>query len=132
MKRRDILIAALAATALVAQGVSALAAEQRPFDRAAFEAAQAQGLPILVDVYADWCPTCRAQAPIISNAVRAREYGRLLVFKLNFDKQKTEWRRMGVRRQSTLIAFNGKRETGRVVAETDADAISRLLATTIR
>lgn len=132
MKRRDILIAALAATALVAQGVSALAAEQRPFDPAAFEAAQAQGRPILVDVYADWCPTCRAQAPIISNVLRAPQYAQLVVFKLNFDKQKTEWRRMGVRRQSTLIAFNGKRETGRVVAETDADAISRLLATTIR
>lgn len=131
MFRRQVLTAAFAAAALML-GSAAQAAEQRPFDRAAFEAAQAAGRPILVDVYADWCPTCRAQAPAIAGAVQGAQYRQLVVFKLNFDKQKADWRQMRVQRQSTLIAFNGHRETGRVVGETDPAAIAQLIATTLR
>lgn len=129
--RRQLLLAGLLTWSLVAVG-AAQAAERRAFDRAAFEAAQAQGRPILVDVYADWCPTCRAQAPVIDEVVKAPAHADLVVFKLNFDKQKADWRRMGVRRQSTLIAFKGHNETGRLVAQTDRDAIAALVATTQR
>ena len=131
MLRRQVLTAAFAGAALMLAS-AAQAAEQRPFDRAAFEAAQAAGLPILVDVYADWCPTCRAQAPAVAAAIGGAQYRQLVVFKLNFDKQKADWRQMGVQRQSTLIAFNGRRETGRVVGETDPTAIAQLIATTLR
>lgn len=131
MFRRQLLTAAFAVAALIL-GAPAHAAEQRPFDRAAFEAAQAAGRPILVDVYADWCPTCRAQAPAVAAAIGGAQYRQLVVFKLNFDKQKADWRQMGVQRQSTLIAFNGRRETGRVVGETDPTAIAQLIATTLR
>lgn len=131
MLRRQVLTAALAGAALMLAS-AAQAAEQRPFDRAAFEAAQAAGRPILVDVYADWCPTCRAQAPAVAAAIGGAQYRQLVVFKLNFDKQKADWRQMGVQRQSTLIAFNGRRETGRVVGETDPTAIAQLIATTLR
>lgn len=131
MFRRQVLTAAFAGAALLLAS-AAQAAEQRPFDRAAFEAAQAAGRPILVDVYADWCPTCRAQAPAVAAAIGGAQYRQLVVFKLNFDKQKADWRQMGVQRQSTLIAFNGRRETGRVVGETDPAAIAQLIATTLR
>lgn len=131
MLRRQVLTATLAGAALLLAS-AAQAAEQRPFDRAAFEAAQAAGRPILVDVYADWCPTCRAQAPAVAAAIGGAQYRQLVVFKLNFDKQKADWRQMGVQRQSTLIAFSGRRETGRVVGETDPTAIAQLIATTLR
>lgn len=132
MTSRRRLVAGLAVVASLVSTALAAAAEHRPFDRAAFEAAQAQGRPILVDVYADWCPTCRAQAPVVSRATQAPQHAQLLVLKLNYDKQKADWRRLGVRRQSTLIAFKGRAETGRSVGETDPAAISRLLAATVR
>ncbi len=43
----------------------ASAADWKPFTQAEFSAAQKDGKPILVDIFAPWCPTCRAQKPIL-------------------------------------------------------------------
>ena len=51
---------AVGATAWSAHTVSATAAAVR-FDQAAFDAALAEGRPILVEVSAAWCSVCRAQ-----------------------------------------------------------------------
>lgn len=112
---------------IVAMASPATASEQRPYDAKAFAIAQQQGRPILVDAYADWCPTCRAQAPIITNALRRPEFSNMIVFKLNFDTQVADSRRFGIRSQSTIIAFNGRRETGRSVGDTNPDSISKLM-----
>jgi len=131
IRRHLIALSVVALTAVSAAG-TALAAEIQPFDRSAFEAAQAQGRPILVDVYADWCPTCRAQAPIISNVISQPQFEHLVVFKLNFDDQKDDMRRFNARTQSTLIAFNGAQERQRSAGETDPQAIARLITATLR
>lgn len=131
MIRRHLLALALGAVA-AGLAAAASAAEVRPFDAKVFAAAQAQGRPILVDVHADWCPTCRAQAPIVDAIVAAPEYRRLLVLKLDFDKQKPDWKRLKVQRQSTLIAFRGPVETGRSVADTRPEAIAAVIHSTVR
>lgn len=124
---------ALAFGALAAgMAATAAAAEIRPFDAKTFAAAQAQGRPILVDVHADWCPTCKAQTPIIGSIIKAPEYDRLVVFKLNFDKQKADWKRLNVQRQSTLIAFRGPIETGRSVADTRPEGIAVVIRSALR
>lgn len=102
----------------------------RPFTTAEFQAAQSAGQPILVDVHAGWCPVCRRQAPILEQLANEPVNRNLVVFRLDFDKQKAEQRPLRVTRQSTLIAFRGERETGRSVGETDAGKISDLIATT--
>lgn len=102
----------------------------RAFTTADFQAAQRAGQPILVDVHAGWCPVCRRQAPIIERLADEPANQNLVVFRLNFDKQKAEQRPLRVTRQSTLIAFKGERETGRSVGETDAGKIADLIATT--
>jgi len=120
------------AAAIVAIASPAATAEQRAFDTKAFAQAQQQNRPILVDVYADWCPTCKAQAPIVGEAIKAPEFKNLVVFKLNFDTQKPDWVNLGVRRQSTLIAFKGAKETGRSVGDTNPESSARLVGTTVR
>jgi hypothetical protein len=64
LSRRSILIATLIATA--AGGAPAFAAETQTYDPASFAAAEKAGKPILVAVHASWCPTCKAQKPILS------------------------------------------------------------------
>jgi thioredoxin 1 len=118
--------------ASVAALAPAHAATVQPFSPAAFEAAQRQGRPILVDVYADWCPTCRAQKQVMDKLLPRKEFKNLLVLRLNFDEQEPHWRLLGVRRQSTLIAFRGRNEVGRSVAVTDPNAIRELLLASVR
>lgn len=112
--RRALILIAVAWTVTGA----AAAAEYRAFDQAAFAQAQAQGRPILVEVFAPWCPTCRAQSPIVRTVAEDAAFANLVVFRIDYDNQRDEWRALNVRRQSTLIAYNGARETGRLVAAT--------------
>jgi len=105
----------------------AMAAEFRPFDQAAFEAAQAEGRPIFIAVAANWCPTCRAQTPIIRATAADPAFENMVIFRLVYDRQRPAWRALRVTRQSTLIAFRGRQETGRLVAATDPARIEQLM-----
>lgn len=129
MIRRTLLALAVTAGTFVASAGTALA-QHVPFTTVAFEAAQAAGRPILVDVYAPWCPTCRAQEPVIERLTSQPAYDDLIVFRVDFDGQKDALRRFGAQRQSTLIAFRGRQETGRNVGVTAYFEIERLLQTT--
>ena len=123
----------LAAIALAATAaIPAQAAEFVKFDRAAFDAAQARGRPILLDVHAWWCPVCGSQARTIKAVATPETYPKLIVFRINYDTQKDAWRSFNVHKQATLIAFHGKRETGRIAYMTDKAKIADLIASTNR
>lgn len=128
--RHPFLIAA-AVTAAVAAS-PAHAAEFRDFDAAAFAAAQAQGRPILLDVHAWWCPVCASQSRTIKQTATGPAYARLIIFRINYDKQKDVWRSFGVRKQATLIAFRGRQEVGRIQYMTNKDNIRALMESTLR
>jgi thioredoxin 1 len=121
---------ALAATVVAAPVGAQTQKEWVPFERAAFVAAQARGAPILLDVHAWWCPVCGSQARTVRAIVESGKYLKLVVFRINYDKQKDVWRSFGVQKQATLIAFHGKRETGRIAFMTDKDKIAQLVAST--
>ncbi len=122
--------AAIAST--IASAVPAEAVEYAPFSRTAFDAAQAAGQPILVDVAAWWCPVCASQEHTIKAATSDPRYTHLTIFKINYDKQKAEWKSFGVAKQGTLIAFKGHREIGRIAFQTDKTQITNLLQSTVR
>jgi len=119
--------------AFVSFGVmEARAFEEKPFDTAAFAAAQSAGKPILIDVFAPWCPTCKAQQVVLEKLRQNPAYDAVLVFKVDYDNQKDAVRSLGAQRQSTLIAFNGATETGRSVGDTSPDGIEALLKTALK
>lgn len=97
------------------------------YSDAAFQAAQASGAPILVEVHASWCPTCKAQAPIIEQLTSQDKFKNMKVLRVDFDSQKAEVRKFGAQMQSTLIVFKGKSEVGRSVGDTKRDSIAALL-----
>jgi thioredoxin 1 len=123
-------LTALAMSIAVVQTASA--AETKDFDRAAFAAAQAEGRPILIDVKAWWCPVCASQSSTIKKAVTAANYSKLVIFNVDFDKQKDVLKSFAVTKQATLIAFRGKRQTGRLDFVTDKTQINNLLASAVR
>lgn len=99
----------------------------RAFDQAAFEAAQKAGRPILVWVHAPWCPVCRQQQKTIARVTAEPAFRDMHVFRIDYDTQKALWRAFGATQQSTLIAFRGRRETGRIAHETDDAKVSAVI-----
>src|SRR5262245_38512987 len=128
LSRRSVLIFAAATTLAVN---AAVAASPKPFDAAAFAQAQKAGRPILIAVHASWCPTCKAQAPILGDLTNDPKFKDLAYFVIDFDAQKDLVQRFGVRMQSTLIAFKGPAETGRSTGDTNRDSIAALLNKTL-
>jgi len=116
------------AAASVLPSATAFAAEEKPFTRQAFQAAQNDGKSILVEIHASWCPTCAAQRPILGKLFADPKFKNLAVFRVDFDSQKDEVRNFKARIQSTLITFKGKEEVARSVGDTNADSIADLLA----
>ena len=122
--RRMVLIAAVGIGAVSS---AAWAAGNAAFTSAAFEAAQKAGEPILVEVTAPWCPTCKAQAPILGALKAQDRFKALKTFTVDFDTQKDVLKSFNVQMQSTLIVFKGGKEVGRSTGDTKQDSIEALL-----
>lgn len=119
------LLKSLLLVSLLASG-AALAAGQ-PYDQARFDALQKAGKPILVMVHADWCPTCRAQEPILIDLLKQPEFQAITGLRVDFDSQKPIVRKFKVVYQSTLIVFKGGKEIARSTGDTHRDSIAALL-----
>lgn len=120
----------LSGLALVA-AAPALAKEPVAWNEAAFDAAKAAGKPILLEIHAVWCPTCKAQTPILGELTSEPKYADLQVFKIDFDTEKDLLKKLNVRTQSTLIVYKQGAEVGRSVGDTNRDSIAELLSKTI-
>jgi thioredoxin len=123
---RSFLFAVIASLALLG-ALPASAAEWKPFNAAEFAAAQKEGKSILVDIFAPWCPVCRAQNPILVQLTREPKFKDLVVFKVDFDNQTSDVRALHADRQSTLITYKGEAEKGRSVGDTNEKSIAALL-----
>jgi thioredoxin 1 len=117
--RKALLIAATVA-------MPSLASAGQPFDAKAFQASQAAGKSILVDVTASWCPTCKQQRPIVEEI--EKEHPDLVVYDVDFDTAKDALRQFRVQHQSTLIVFKGAKEVARSTGETDPAPLRSLVA----
>lgn len=126
---RRLFAGATIAAALLVVGLSRPASADAavPFSPEAFKAAQAAGSPILVEIHADWCPTCKAQAPILDQLTADPKFKDLKIFRVDFDAMQPVVREFGAQMQSTLIVFKGAIERGRSVGDTQQASISALL-----
>lgn len=125
LNRRHVFVAALAA-GLAFTG-AAEAFQSKPFSQTAFDAARAAGKPVLVAVTAPWCPTCRAQKPILSELTGSPKFKDLAILEVDFDSQKDVLRALNVQKQSTLITYKGRQEVGRSTGDTSRGSIEALL-----
>ncbi|WP_263418148.1 thioredoxin family protein [Terriglobus albidus] len=110
---------------------AAFAGDIKPYNTADFNKLAAEGKPILLDIRADWCTTCAAQAPVIRDLMAQSKYKDLTTFTINFDTDAALLLAYHVEVQSTLIVLKGKHETGRSVGDTSRQGIERLLSVVI-
>ena len=117
----------LAVVALVIAPWSAQAAPQSPFNEQVFSAAQEAGKPVLIEIHADWCPTCKAQLPILDKLSGEPPYSGIERMRVDFDSQKNLAKRFKATTQSTLVLYKGKTEVARSVGETDEGRLRAML-----
>ena len=121
LRKLAVLLPFLAASALAADSAATV------FDAAKFDALNQAGKPILVAIHADWCPTCKAQEPLVAALLKAPELAGITEFRVDFDAQKDAVKRFKTPYQSTLIVFKGGKEVGRSTGDTRKESIAALL-----
>lgn len=82
-------------------------------------------VPVLLDVYADWCPPCRRIAPLIEELAVELE-GRVVVAKLDSEANPNLIAKLGINSLPTFLVFNEGAEVHRMVG---LQSRERLLAT---
>jgi thioredoxin 1 len=97
------------------------------FDQAQFDAARAAGKPVAVVFHADWCPTCRAQAPLLKELSQSPELKSLTLYVANFDTEKALKKSFGVTQQSTIVVFKDGKESARSTGDTQKESLAALL-----
>ena len=92
----------------------------------------AAGETLLVDFWASWCSTCRAQTRVIEELRAANPaYDAAIGFvRVDWDQHGDGElsRRLNIPRRSTLVLLRGDAELGRIVAGTRESEIRALLA----
>lgn len=117
---------------LGAAGVAAQEPEKEAFTDERFTALQEEGAVILLDVFADWCPTCAGQQEILAEYQRQNPDAPLHILTIDFDEQKQEVRRFRAPRQSTLILYRGTEQLWFSIAETRQEKIFAALNDALR
>jgi thioredoxin 1 len=113
-------------TALILLTGPVMAGEQ-PYSAAALDRMLAAGQPVVVDFHADWCPTCRAQAPIVKDLLATPELKNVTVLIADFDTELALRKSLKVTNQSTLVVFRQGKEVARSTGDTSREGLAALL-----
>ncbi len=130
MTNRLLILIVLAAYVLLSPFARAAAAAE-PYTAERLAALQATDAPVLIDVRADWCPTCKKQAEVLSVLLAEPAFAGFRVLNVDWDAQRDVARALGAPRQSTLIVFRGSEQRALSVAETDIGRLRDVLATAV-
>jgi thioredoxin 1 len=123
---KSLVLLALSAAASVA-----MAGEIRPFSQQDFDKLTQDGKPVVLDISATWCPTCKAQKPIIDGLMNKPAFKDVTLMTLDFDTNKPTLKKYKVTMQSTLVAFKGDKEVGRSTGDTTASGLEGLISKTV-
>jgi thioredoxin 1 len=107
-------------------------AAEAPYDEAVFHKLLSSGQPVALDFSASWCPTCRAQAPLLRSITGEPGFKDLTLLVADYDKEMALRKTYNVSMQSTLIVFRNGKEVARSTGDTSLAGLTRLLATALR
>lgn len=103
------------------------AGDIKPFNQIEFDKLTHEGKPVVLDISAPWCPTCKEQKPIIDGLMKLPAYKDVTLMTIDFDSAKPTLKKFKVTSQSTLVAFKGEKEVGRSVGDTTPVGLESLV-----
>lgn len=92
-----------------------------------YRIADESDLPVLVDLWATWCPPCHAIAPHVARAAQTFA-GRLKVVKVDVDQARQTGARFSARSIPTLLVLDRGRPIARQVGAVGGDQLERWIA----
>ncbi len=120
-------IVAAALFILTAAFSAASQSAEMPYDPGHYEAMHNSGQPFAVVFHADWCPICRAQAPIVKELTQLPQFMGITLFVVNFDTEKVFERSLGITKQSTIVVFRDGKKFARSTGDTQQANLSEIL-----
>lgn len=99
-----------------------------PYQKAAFDKALAEGRPAIVYFHADWCPTCKAQQPLVQELLKEPRMQDVTLFLADYDKEKGLKKALRVSSQSTFVVFKRGKEVARSTGQTDMEELAATFA----
>lgn len=120
LKLKDVvgLVILIAMPSAYASDFVALDRVKQPFTAEAYQAAKANNKTYLIDVYADWCSTCKRQQRVLNAYFEQNPNSEIIVFEVDFDTQKEWVTYFKAPRQSTLALYRGEEQLWFSVAQT--------------
>ena len=109
----------------------AMAGEIKPFNQNDFDKLAQEGKPVVLEISATWCPTCKEQKSIIDGLMKQPAYKDVTLMTIDFDSAKPTLKKFKVTMQSTLVAFKGNKEVGRSVGDTTPEGLEGLIKKTV-
>jgi thioredoxin 1 len=111
--------------------IGTAAAAEAPYNEAVFHKLLSSGQPVALDFSASWCPTCRAQAPLLRSITGEPGFKDLTLLVADYDSEMALRKTYNVSMQSTLIVFRNGKEVARSTGDTSLAGLTRLLATAL-
>ena len=103
----------------------------RVTDQTFAEQVERSPIPVLLDLWADWCGPCHMLAPTVDQ-LSTELAGKVTVAKLNIDENPNTANKFGVRSIPTLLVLKDGREVDRLVGVQPKQEILRRLQTHLR
>ena len=98
------------------------------YDATRFEARNASGEPMLLEIYASWCPTCKAQHKAFEQLVETGNQPPIRAIRVDFDRDTDFRQSLGINYTGALLIFEDGREIARQGGITGPEALTRFLA----
>ena len=120
------IVSSFVLTLLLALFSVAASAGETPFVQTQYDQLLAAGKPVIVDFYADWCPTCKAQKPVVAEVLRNPKLKDVTLFLANYDQEAALKKALRITQQSTFVVFKDGKEVARSTGQTAKDEIEAL------
>ena len=97
------------------------------YESVAFAGYQEQGEVMLVNIYASWCPTCKAQHDAFLDLEKQGKRPSIRAIRLDYDKNEAFRERYDIHATGYLIIFKGNKPIARQAGLTTAKDIEDFL-----